>query len=88
MKEIDLQSKGEYKNILKQLRDSKGKESKAYVLKSYPEGYITGYDSTDNLFIKLHGGPTITVGEYLKEADMVVRAIDFIPSYGTVITFK
>ena len=39
-------------------------------------------------FIDLSGGPMIVVGDYLEEAEAVVKSIDFTVGYGYTVTFE
>ena len=85
---IKLKSRGHEENYLKRLKKLDGSESKTYVLKvSTP--YIRGGEvEGGKKFIDPSGGPMIVVGDYLEEAEAVVKSIDFIAGYGYTITFE
>ena len=83
---INLTSGVYEKNYLKKLKKLDNTESKTYVLKvSNP--YIRTGTVDGKKFINPSGGPMITVGETLKEAEAVVKSIDYTIGYGYTITF-
>lgn len=85
---IKLKSRGYEENYLKKLKKLDGAESKTYVLKvSTP--YLRGGElEGGKKFIDPSGGPMIVVGDYLEEAEAVVKSIDFTVGYGYTITFE
>lgn len=83
---IKLNSRYEENNYLKLLKKPNGAESKTYVLKVSNPYLRTGI-TDGKKFIDPSGGPMIIVGEMLKEADAVVKSIDFTTGYGYTITF-
>ena len=83
---INLTSGGYEKNYLKKLKKPDNTESKTYVLKvSNP--YLRAGVIDGKKFIDPSGGPMIVVGETLKEAEAVVKSIDYTIGYGYTITF-
>ena len=85
---IKLKSRGYEENYLKRLKKLDGSESKTYVLK-VPTPYLRGGEvEGGKKFIDPSGGPMIVVGDYLEEAEAVVKSIDFIAGYGYTITFE
>ena len=85
---IKLNSKGEENNYLKKLKKPNGEESKTYVLKVSSPQVRVGTTETKNKFIEPTGGPMIVGGEYLEEAEAVVKSIDFTIGYGYTIIFE
>ena len=84
---IELESRGYEKNYLKKLKKPDNTESKTYVLKVSNPYLRTGMVDGKK-FIDPSGGPMIVVGETLKEAEAVVKSIDYTIGYGYTITFK
>lgn len=85
---IELESKGYEKNYLKKLKKPDNTESKTYVLKVSNPYLRTGVIDGEKKFIDPSGGPMIVVGETLKEAEAVVKSIDYTIGYGYTITFE
>ena len=83
---INLNSRGYEKNYLKKLKKPDNTESKTYVLKVSNPYLRTGVIDGKK-FINPSGGPMIVVGETLKEAEAVVKSIDYTIGYGYTITF-
>lgn len=84
---IKLNSRYKENNYLKILKKPDGSESKTYVLKVSTPYFRVG--TVDNKrFIDPSGGPMIVVGETLKEAEAVVKSIDYTIGYGYTITFE
>lgn len=84
---IELESRGHENNYLKKLKKPDNTESKTYVLKvSNP--YLKAGMVDGKKFIDPSGGPMIVVGETLKEAEAVVKSIDYTIGYGYTITFE
>lgn len=83
---INLTSGGYEKNYLKKLKKPDNTESKTYVLKVSNPYLRTGVIDRKK-FIDPSGGPMIVVGETLKEAEAVVKSIDYTIGYGYTITF-
>ena len=82
---IKLKSRGYEENYLKKLKRPDNSESKTYVLKvSTP--YLRSGEVEGG--IDPSGGPMIVVGDYLEEAEAVVKSIDFTVGYGYTITFE
>ena len=73
---------------MKRLKKLDGSESKTYVLKVSTSYLIGGEVEGGKKFIDPSGGPMIVVGDYLEEAEAVVKSIDFIAGYGYAITFE
>lgn len=84
---IELESRGYEKNYLKKLKKPDNTESKTYVLKVSNPYLRTGVIDGEKKFIDPSGGPMIVVGETLKEAEAVVKSIDYTIGYGYTITF-
>ena len=84
---IKLKSRGYEENYLKRLKKLDGSESKTYVLKVSTPYLRAGVIDGEKKFIDPSGGPMITVGETLKEAEAVVKSIDYTIGYGYTITF-
>lgn len=85
---IKLRSRGCEENYLKRLKKSDGSESKTYVLKVSTPYLRSGEVEGGRKFIDPSGGPMIVVGDYLEEAEAVVKSIDFTVGYGYTITFE
>ena len=85
---IKLKSRGYEENYLKRLKKLDGSESKTYVLKVSTSYLRSGEVEGGKKFIDPSGGPMIVVGDYLEEAEAVVKSIDFIAGYGYTITFE
>lgn len=85
---ITLKSRGENKNFLKKMKKSNQEESKTYLLKSDSPVIRTGFTDLKKKWIDPSGGPMITEGTFLFEADAVVKSINFIMGYGCTITFE
>lgn len=85
---IKLKSRGHEENYLKRLKKLDGSESKTYVLKVSTPYLRGGEVEGGKKFIDPSGGPMIVVGDYLEEAEAVVKSIDFIAGYGYTITFE
>ena len=86
---IELKSRGEEHNYLRRLFKPDGSESHTYMLKT--STYIIRSGLTDKKkkkFIEPPGGPMIVVGEYLEEAEAVVKSIDYVMGQGYAITFE
>lgn len=84
---IELESRGHENNYLKKLKKPDNTESKTYVLKvSNP--YLRAGMVDGKKFIDPSGGPMIVVGETLKDAEAVVKSIDYTTGYGYTITFE
>lgn len=84
---IKLNSRYKENNYLKLLKKPDKSISKTYVLKVSNPYLRTGV-TDGKKFIDPSGGPMIIVGEILKEADAVVKSIDFTTGYGYTITFE
>lgn len=87
-KVIKLNSRYEEDNYLKLMSKADGSESKTYVLKTSNPYLRIGYTVNNRKFIDPSGGPVITEGARLEEADAVVKSIDFTTGFGYTITFK
>lgn len=85
---IKLKSRGYEENYLKRLKKPDGSESKTYVLKVSTPYLRCGEVEGGRKFIDPSGGPMIVVGDYLEEAEAVVKSIDFTVGYGYTITFE
>lgn len=85
---IELESRGYEKNYLKRLKKPDNTESKTYVLKVSNPYLRAGVIDGEKKFIDPSGGPMIVVGETLKEAEAVVKSIDYTIGYGYTITFE
>ena len=85
---IKLKSRGCKENYLNRLKKLDGSESKTYVLKVSTPYLRCGEVEGGKKFIDPSGGPMIVVGDYLEEAEAVVKSIDFIAGYGYTITFE
>ena len=85
---IKLKSRGHEEHYLKRLKKLDGSESKTYVLKVSTSYLRGGEVEGGKKFIDPSGGPMIVVGDYLEEAEAVVKSIDFVEGYGWTITFE
>lgn len=85
---IKLHSRGDVNNYLKKMKRLDGEESKTYVIKTDMPTLRMGYVEEKRKFIDLSGGPMMVEGSLLKEANAVVKSIDFIVGYGYTITFE
>ena len=85
---IKLKSRGYEKNYLKKLKRPDDSESNTYVLKVATPYLRCGEVEGGKKFIDPSGGPMIVVGYKLKEANAVVKSIDFVEGYGWTITFE
>ena len=85
---IKLKSRGYEESYLKRLKKLDGSESKTYVLKVSTPYLRGGEVEGGKKFIDPSGGPMIVVGDYLEEAEAVVKSIDFVEGYGWTITFE
>ena len=85
---IKLRLRGGAENYLKKLINKDGSESLTYVLKTDTSYLRVGEVSNGRKFIDPSGGPMIIVGEELREAEAVVKSIDFVEGYGWTITFR
>ena len=76
------------RNQLIKLPRKDGKESKTFMIKTSSTTLRKGKWSDGSPFIDLSGGPSITVGKPLAEADnAIVRSIDLTPQLGYTVTF-
>ena len=85
---IKLRSRACEENYLKRLKRPDNSESKTYVLKVSTPYLRCGEVEGVRKFVDPSGGPMIVVGDYLEEAEAVVKSIDFIAGYGYTITFE
>ena len=85
---IKLRSRYGAINYLKKMPKPDGTDSKTYVLKTDTPTLRVGEVQEGNKFIDPSGGPMIVVGYKLKEANAVVKSIDFVEGYGWTITFE
>lgn len=86
---ITLKSRGENNSFLKKLKKPGKEDSKTYLLKTDSPILRTGFtEGNHKKWIDPTGGPVITEGNTLEEADAVVKSIDFIIGYGCTITFE
>lgn len=84
---ITLSSReGSSTNLVKMKRTDGG-ESRTYLVKFSSPIINTGYTEDMKKFIDPGGGPMITEGCYLEEADATVRSITYIDGYGWIVTF-
>lgn len=75
-------------NQLVKLPRKDGQDSKTFIIKTSSSVIRKGRWSDGSSFIDLSGGPTITVGKPLEEADnKIVRSIDLTPQLGYTVTF-
>lgn len=85
---IELKSRREEHNYLRRLVKPDGSESHTYRLKTSTYTMRSGFTDKKKKFIDLSGGPMIVEGEYLKEAEAVVKFIDYVIGQGYAITFE
>ena len=85
---IELKSRGEEHNYLRKLKKADGSESMTYLLKTSTYMMRSGNMPNGKLFIDPAGGPMIIEGEYLEEAEAVVKSIDHVMGQGYAITFE
>lgn len=85
---IKLNSVWGSNNYLKKMKKLDGNESKSYILKTDSLTIKAGFIEGKRKFINPSGGPQITEGLLLEEANAVVKSIDFISGYGHIITFE
>ena len=85
---IKLRSRYGTVNYLKKIPKPDGSDSKTYVLKTDTPTLRAGEVQGGNKFIDPSGGPMIVLGYKLKEANAVVKSIDFVEGYGWTITFE
>lgn len=85
---IYLNSREGPNNLLKKLSAAPGKESKTFALKTGSSVLRMGYTEDKKKFLDPSGGPMLIVGNFLKEANAVIKSIDFIEDYGYTITFE
>lgn len=85
-KVIKLRSRG--RNYLQLMSAADGSESKTYMLKADSPIIRTGYIDDNKFFIDPSGGPMLIAGEYLPEAEAVIKSIDHISGLGYAITFE
>ena len=85
---IKLNSRGEEHNYLRRLAKPDGSESCTYMLKTSTYTMRSGLTDKKKKFIDPLGGPMIVEGEYLEEAEAVVKSIDHVMGQGYAITFE
>lgn len=86
---IELKSRGEEHNYLRKLKKADGSESHTYMLKTSTYTMRrSGLTDKKKKFIDPAGGPMIVEGEYLEEAEAVVKSIDHVMGQGYAITFE
>lgn len=85
---IELKSRGEEHNYLRRLVKPDGSESHTYMLKTSTYTMRGGLTGKRKKFIDPSGGPMIVEGEYLEEAEAVVKSIDHVMGVGYTITFE
>lgn len=85
---IELKSRGEEHNYLRKLKKADGSESMTYLLKTSTYTTRSGLTDKKKKFIDPSGGPMIVEGEYLEEAEAVVKFIDYVMGQGYAITFE
>lgn len=85
---ITLNSRGGTKNYLKKMKKADGSDSKTYILKSDGPYLRVGWMDEKHEFVDPSGGPMIVEGHKLKEADAIVKSIDYIAGTGYLITFE
>ena len=78
---IQLKSRGNNQNYLEKIKD------KEYLLKT-PYNVRMGYTSKDKTFVDPSGGPMMVEGDFLKEAQAVIKSIKAVKGVGIVITFE
>lgn len=85
---IELKSRYEEHNYLRKLAKLDGSESRTYMLKTSTYTMGSGMTNKKKKFIDPLGGPMIVEGEYLEEAEAVVKFIDHVMGQGYAITFE
>lgn len=85
---IKLCSRDGIHNYLKKLNKLTDEESKTYLLKTSMPTLRTGYVKEKHKFIDPVGGPMIVEGSLLKEANAIVKSIDFVNGFGYTVTFE
>lgn len=85
---IKLCSRDGICNYLKKLNKLTDGESKTYLLKTSMPTLRTGYVKEKHKFIDPVGGPIIIEGSLLKEANAIVKSIDFVNGFGYTVTFE
>ena len=85
---IELKSRGEEHNYLRRLVKPDGSESHTYMLKTSTYIMRGGLTDKKKKFIDPSGGPMIVEGEYLEEAEAVVKSIDHVMGVGYAVTFE
>lgn len=85
---IELKSRGEEHNYLRRLVKPDGSKSHTYMLKTSTYTMRSGLTGKSKKFIDPSGGPMIVEGEYLEEAEAVVKSIDHVMGVGYAITLK
>lgn len=86
---IKLKSRYRAVNYLEKLPKADSSNSKTYVLKTDVSTLRVGIDEKgNNKFIDPSGGPMISVGYKLEEANAIVKSIDWTEKYGYTITFE
>ena len=85
---IELKSRGEEHNYLRRLVKPDGSKSHTYMLKTSTYIIRSGLTDKKKKFIDPPGGPMIVEGEYLEEAEAVVKFIDYVIGVGYAITFE
>lgn len=85
---INLNSRDGTINTLELLKRS-GSNPKTYTIKTSAEAVRIGEKDGAINFIDLSGGPLISVGKPIAEADnAIVESIAFIDGYGYTVTFE
>ena len=72
---------------LNELNETYFKDKEYNRVSVHDPSIVTGYIDEKHKFIDPPGGPMIVEGSRLEEADVVVKSIDFVMSYGYIITF-
>lgn len=85
---IELKSRGEEHNYLRRLVKPDGSKPHTYMLKTSTYAMRSGLTDKKKKFIDPSGGPIIVEGEYLEEAEAVVKSIDYVIGVGYTITFE
>lgn len=85
---IKLNSRVGENNYLKKLKKADNSESKTYILKSDIATVRSGYTDNHCKYIVPFGGPTLTEGLILKEAQAIVESINYMYGIGYIIIFK
>lgn len=85
---IELKSRGEEHNYLRRLVKPDDSKSHTYMLKTSTYTMRSGLTGKSKKFIDPSGGPMIVEGEYLEEAEAVVKSIDHVMGVGYAITFE